>query len=62
MKRYLVLFAIFITAVFFYPVFAHAERIGYFFSNHPASAPLALMLIGTGLLTAAGLTRRILKR
>lgn len=61
MKRYIVLFAIFITAIFFYPVFAHADKIGHYFSTHPVSAPVALFVIGSGLLTAGGLTRRLVK-
>lgn len=61
MKRYIVLFAIFITAIFFYPVFAHAEKIGHYFELNPVSTPLALIVIGSGLLTLANLTRRITK-
>ena len=61
MKRYIVLFAIFITAIFFYPVFAHADRIGQYFSANPLPAPAALLLIGVGLLVFAGLTRRVVK-
>jgi hypothetical protein len=61
MKRYIVLFAVFITAIFFYPVFAHADKIGYFLATRPMSAPLALIVLGSGLLVTAALTRRLVK-
>ncbi len=61
MKRYIVLFAIFITAIFFYPVFAHADEIGVYVASSPVPAHVALLVIGSGLLTAAGLTKRIIR-
>ena len=61
MKRYIVLFAIIITAIFFYPVFAHADKIGGYFVGNPVPAYVALLVIGSGLLTAAGLTKRIIR-
>lgn len=61
MKRYIVLFAIFITAIFFYPVFAHAEKIGQYFAQNPLSPPMALVIIGSGLLITAQLTKRLVK-
>ena len=61
MKRYIILFAIFITVVFFYPVFAHAEKIGYYFAENPVSEPVTLFILGTGLLGAAGITRKFVK-
>lgn len=62
MKRYIVLFAIFITAIFFYPVFAHADKIGEYFSANPASASAAFLAVGAGLLSFAGLTRRVIRK
>ena len=62
MKRYIVLFAIFITAIFFYPVFAHADKIGYFIDKNPVSDPLSLFILGIGLLAAAGFTRRLVSK
>jgi hypothetical protein len=59
MKRYITLFAIFIAAIFFYPVFAHADKIGAFFSTNPLSEPVTLLFLGSGLLVVAGLTRRL---
>ncbi len=61
MKRNIILFAIFITAIFFYPVFAHADKIGQYFAINPLPAPVALFSIGAGLLIAAGLTKRLVK-
>jgi hypothetical protein len=61
MKKYIVLFAILITSIFFYPVFAHAEKIGYFFAENPVSEPAAFFILGSGLLIAAGFTRRLVK-
>jgi len=61
MKRYIVLFAILITAVFLYPVFAHADKIGYFLAANPLSEPITLLFLGSGLLIAAGFTRRLIK-
>ncbi|MBU1342531.1 MAG: hypothetical protein KKE44_04695 [Proteobacteria bacterium] len=58
MKRYIVLFAIFITAIFFYPVFAHADKIGYVFTQKPLSEPATLFFFGSGLLIAGGLAKR----
>jgi len=60
MKRYIILFAIFITAIFFYPVFAHADKIGYFLAENSMSEPVTLSIFGSGLLVAAGLTRRLI--
>ena len=59
MKRSIVLFAILITAIFFYPVFAHADKLGRYLAANPISEPLALLAIGSGLLTVAGLVKRI---
>ena len=59
MKKHIILCAIFITAIFFYPVFAHADKIGYFLTENPVSAPVTLFIFGAGLLVAAGLTRRL---
>lgn len=61
MKRYIVLFAILITAIFFYPVFAHADKIGYFLDKNPVSDPVTLLILGSGLLTAASLTKRLIR-
>ena len=61
MKRYIVLFAIFITAIFFYPVFAHAERIGMYFIQNPLSEPVVLGVLGSSLLLAASLVKRLVK-
>lgn len=61
MKRYIILFAIFITAIFFYPVFAHADKIGYFLTENPVSEPVALIVLGSGLLITASLTRKLIK-
>lgn len=61
MKRYIVLFAVFLAALFFYPVFAHADKIGHFFSRNPVSEPVALFVLGSGLLIAAGLTKRLIR-
>ncbi len=62
MKRYIVLFAIFITAIFFYPVFAHADKIGGYFAADPVPSYVAPLVIGSGLMTAAGLTKRIIRK
>ncbi len=62
MKRYIVLFAILITAIFLYPVFAHAERIGHFFAANPLSEPTTLLVLGSSLLVAASLTRKLISR
>ena len=61
MKRYIVLFAILITAVFFYPVFAHADKIGYFLDKNPVSDSVTLFILGSGLLIAASLTKRLIR-
>ena len=61
MKRYIVLFAIFLVALFFYPVFAHADKIGYFFDQNPVSEPMALFVLGSGLLIVGGLTRKFIQ-
>ncbi|MCD4674822.1 MAG: hypothetical protein K8S18_02365 [Desulfobacula sp.] len=61
MKKYIVLLAIFVTAIFFYPVFAHADKIGYFLSQNPVSEPVTLLVLGSGLLIAAGLTKRLVR-
>lgn len=61
MKRYLLLFAILITAVFFYPVFAHAKKIEAYFMQNPISEPATLLFLGSGLLIAASLTKRLVK-
>ncbi|MCF6245827.1 MAG: hypothetical protein L3J69_00560 [Desulfobacula sp.] len=61
MKRNIILYAIFITAIFFYPVFAHADKIGQYFAVNPLPAPFALLGIGSGLLIAAGLTKNLIK-
>jgi hypothetical protein len=61
MKRYIILFAIFITAIFFYPVFAHADKIGYYLSKNPLSEPITLIFNGSGLLVAASLTKRLVR-
>ncbi len=61
MKRYIILFAIFITAIFFYPVFAHADKIGYYFAENPVSEPVTLFVFGSGLLIAAGITRKLIR-
>lgn len=61
MKRYIVLFAIFITAIFFYPVFAHADKIGTQIAVNPLSEQTMLFVVGAGLLAAGGLTRRLIK-
>ena len=52
MKKHIVLFAIFITAIFLYPVFAHAGSTGYLFTKNPVSEPIALLALGLGLLIA----------
>lgn len=57
MKRYIILFAIFITAIFFYPVFAHADKIGCYFAKNPVSESAALFLLGLTLVFAAGFTK-----
>lgn len=62
MKRYIILFAIFITAIFFYPVFAHAEKIGFYISQNQLSEPIVLFVLGAGLLVTASLTRRLLTK
>jgi hypothetical protein len=59
MKKHIILSAIFITAIFFYPVFAHADKIGYFLDRNPVSAPATLFVLGAGLLITAGFTRRL---
>jgi hypothetical protein len=59
MKRYIVLFAILITAVCLYPVFAHAEKIEMYFVQNPLSEPVVLVVLGTGLLVCASLTKRL---
>jgi len=61
MKRYIVLFAIFLAALFFYPVFAHADKIGHFLAKNPLSESVTLLVLGSGLLIAAGLTRRLIR-
>ena len=61
MKTKIVLFAIFITAVFFFPVFAYADKIGIFLIQNPVSEPVTLFILGTGLLIAAGLTRKFVR-
>ncbi len=61
MKRYIVLFAILITAVFFYPVFAHAQKIGLYFVQNPLSEPVVLFVLGTSLLVCASLTKRLVR-
>lgn len=61
MKKKIVLFTIFIIAVFFYPVFAYADKIGIFLAQNPVSEPVTLFILGTGLLVAAGLTRRLVR-
>jgi len=61
MKRYIVLFAILITAIFFYPVFAHADKIGYFLTKNPVSEPVIFFVFGSGLLVLGGLMRRFIK-
>ncbi len=61
MKKYIVLSAILITAIFLYPVFAHAQKIGYYFVQNPISEPVALFVVGSSLLIAASLTRRIVQ-
>jgi len=58
MKKHIILCAIFITAIFFYPVFAHADKIGYFLAENSVSEPVTLFVLGTGLLITAGFTRR----
>ena len=58
MKKHIILCAIFITAIFFYPVFAHADKIGYFLDRNPVSEPAILFILGSGLLIIASLTRR----
>ncbi len=60
MKRYIILFAIFITAIFFYPVFAYADRIGFFLAQNPVSEPATLFFLGSGLLVTASLTRKFI--
>ncbi len=62
MKRYVVLFAIFITAIFFYPVFAHADKIDYYFAANPISPPVALFVVGFGLLKAASVAKHVIKK
>lgn len=59
MKKYIVLFAILITAVFLYPVFAHAQKIGLYLASNPLSEPVVLFVMGSGLLICASLTRRL---
>ena len=61
MKRYILLFAICITAIFLYPVFAHAQKIEIYFTQNPISDPVALIVLGSGLLLAAFLTKRLVK-
>jgi len=61
MKKHIILCAIFITAIFFYPVFAHADKINYFLAKNPLSEPVTLFILGSGLLVAADLTRRLSK-
>ncbi len=60
MKRYIILFAIFITAIFYYPVFAYADRVGFFISESPVSGSMTLFLLGSGLFATAGLARRLI--
>ena len=60
MKKHIILFAIFITAIFFYPVFAHADEIGYFLAENPVPEFVSLFTLGSGFLVAAGLTRRLI--
>ncbi|MCK5695349.1 MAG: hypothetical protein KAH62_01875 [Desulfobacula sp.] len=61
MKKHIILCAIFITAIFFYPVFAHADKVGYFFDKNPVSESVTLFVFGTGLLIAASFTRRLVR-
>lgn len=61
MKKYIILFAIFLTAIFLYPVFAHAGKIGIIFTKGSASEPIALFVLGAGLLIAGGLTRKFVR-
>ena len=60
MKRNIVFFAIFITAIFFYPVFAHAQKIGHYVEINPLPASVALFGIGAALLITAGFTKRMI--
>lgn len=59
MKKYIVLFAILITAVFLYPVFAHAQKIGLYLVSNPLSEPAVMFILGSSLLVFASLTRRL---
>jgi len=58
MKRYIVLFAIFITAIFFYPVFAHSDEIGNGFVNNRVTESGTLFFLGSGLLIAAAFIKK----
>ncbi|WP_300462850.1 hypothetical protein [Desulfobacula sp.] len=62
MKKDILLFVIFIIAIFFYPVFAHADKIGYFISQNTVSEPIALFVFGAGLLILANFTRNLVKK
>ncbi|MBU1193869.1 MAG: hypothetical protein KKE62_05695 [Proteobacteria bacterium] len=61
MKRYIILFAILITAIFYYPVFAYAGKTGLFFVQGSVPQVAAFLLIGSGLLSAAGLIRKYIQ-
>lgn len=62
MKKYIVLFAIFLAGIFFYPVIAHADKIEAYFAINPLSAPVVLVIVGSMLLTAASLSKRLVKQ
>lgn len=59
MKRYTILFTIFVTVIFFYPVFAQAQKIGLYLVQNPLSESIVLFVLGTSLLVTASLTRRL---
>ncbi len=62
MKLHIILFAIFITAIFFYPVFAYADKIGVLLTRNQLPEPAFYFFMGFGLLIAAGYTRRLIQR
>ncbi len=61
MKRYIILFAIFITAIFFYPVFAHAGKTGCDFTTNPMLSLVILGCMGGALFTLSGVAKRVIQ-
>lgn len=59
MKKYVILFAIFLTGIFFYPVIAQAETIEMYVSQNLLKEYSGFLILGSGLVIGYNMIRSL---